>query len=80
MLFLFCNIKHPIILILCSSLSSLVAAGAYLNDVFMSDIIDYDELITGSRNEGIYTVFATFIPKLVSIFSQAIPLAILVCK
>jgi Na+/melibiose symporter-like transporter len=55
------------------------AGGAYLNDVFCSDIIDYDEFLTGKRNEGIYTVFSSFIPKIVSIFAQSIPLTIMSC-
>ena len=60
-----------------SVLNAFPAGGAYLNDVFLSDIIDYDEFISGQRNEGLYTVFATFIPKIVSIFAQSIPLTIL---
>ena len=60
-----------------SVLNAIPAGGAYLNDVFLSDIIDYDEFISGQRSEGLYTVFATFIPKIVSIFAQSIPLTIL---
>lgn len=79
-LLIFCDAAHPVLLLVSSSLCAIGASGAYLNDVFISDIIDYDELLTGSRNEGMYTVFSTFIPKLVSIFAQAIPISILTSK
>ena len=49
----------------------------YLNDVILTDVIDYDEFLTGSRSEGIYTVFSSYIPKIVGIFAQAIPLSVL---
>jgi Na+/melibiose symporter-like transporter len=67
-------------IIFASVACSIPAGGAYLNDVFCSDIIDYDEFLTGKRNEGLYTVFSSFIPKIVSIFAQSIPLTILSCK
>jgi len=76
-LFLICYEGSFTLLIVLSILNSVPAGGAYLNDVFVSDIIDYDEFITGQRNEGLYTVFSTFIPKIVSIFAQSIPLTIL---
>jgi Na+/melibiose symporter-like transporter len=67
-------------ILFCSVACALPAGGAYLNDVFCSDIIDYDEFLTGKRNEGIYTVFSSFIPKIVSIFAQSIPLTIMACN
>ena len=76
-LFLFCEEGSFALLIIVSILNAIPAGGAYLNDVFVADIIDYDEFITGKRNEGLYTVFSTFIPKIVSIFAQSIPLTIL---
>ncbi len=63
-----------------SIINAIPAGGAYLNDVFLADIIDYDEFITGHRNEGIYTVFSSFIPKIVSIFASSIPLSIMAGK
>jgi len=33
----------------------------------LADIIDYDELITGQRREGQYTIFGSFIPKMVEV-------------
>lgn len=66
--------------IIAGVLIAIPASGAYLNDAILSDIIDYDELLTGKRNEGIYIVLSLFIPKLVGILSQGIPLAFLECK
>ena len=60
-----------------SLLCSIPAGGGYLNDVFMTDIIDYDEFLSGKRNEGLYTVFISFVPKFVSVFSQSLPISIL---
>lgn len=78
--FLMCGEGSFITLIFSSICCAIPAGGSYLNDVFISDIIEYDEFFTGKRNEGLYTVFATFVPKVVSIFAQAIPLAVMSCK
>ncbi len=69
-----------LLLIFASFLIALPAGGAYINEVLITDIIDYDEFLTGKRNEAIYTVFCSFIPKVVSIFAQAIPLSIMSSK
>jgi Na+/melibiose symporter-like transporter len=79
-LFLMCEEGSLGTLVFCSIFCALPAGGTYLNDVFVSDVIDYDEFITGKRNEGLYTVFASFIPKITSIFAQSVPLTILSCK
>lgn len=79
-LFLLCEQGSLTLLVTFSVLVSIPAGGAYLNDVFISDIIDYDEFITGCRNEGIYMVFSSFIPKIVGILAQSVPLAIMSCK
>ena len=68
------------LLVLFAIFCSLPAGGCYLNDVLLSDIIDYDEFITGKRNEGIYIVFSSFTPKIVGIFAQSLPLTIMTCK
>jgi Na+/melibiose symporter-like transporter len=57
--------------------TSFPSGGSYLNDVVVSDAIEYDEFTTGKRTEGIYTVCSAFIPKFVSLFAQAIPLSLL---
>jgi len=76
-LFLLCSEGSFTLLIISSICLAIPAGGAYINDVFLSDCIDYDEFLTGQRNEGIYTMFTSFIPKFVSIFAQSIPLTIL---
>ena len=78
--FFLCDEGSMQLLIFASFLIALPAGGAYINEVIITDIIDYDEFLTGKRNEAIYTVFASFIPKVVSIFAQAIPLFILSSK
>ena len=76
-LFNFCGIGSKYLLIFSAILTAFPASGAYLNDVLLSDTIDYDEFFTGKRNEGIFTVCSAFIPKFVSLFAQAIPLSIM---
>jgi glycoside/pentoside/hexuronide:cation symporter, GPH family len=79
-LFLICEEGSMVLMTILSAINSFPAGGGYLTDVFVSDVIDYDEFITGSRNEGIYIVFSTFTPKIVGIFAQSIPLTVLSCK
>jgi hypothetical protein len=54
------------------------APGAkFLNDAILADIIDYDEFLTGQRNEATYTMFKSFLPKICAIPAAAAPIAIL---
>ena len=76
-LFLFCDIGSTNLLVISAIATSFPMGGAYLNDVLISDVIEYDEFLTGKRAEGIFTVFSSLIPKFVSLFAQAIPLSIL---
>lgn len=76
-LFLFCDVGHTYLLICLCVLNSVPAGGAYLNDVLLTDTIDYDEFISGKRNEGIYIVVSVFVPKIVGIAAQSIPLTIM---
>jgi Na+/melibiose symporter-like transporter len=68
------------LLIILSLVNSIPVGGSYLNEVFTTDIIDYDEFITGKRNEGLYVVFNVFVPKIVTVFAQSVPLAFMYCK
>lgn len=79
-LFLFCQEGMMGWMLVFSMINAFPAGGAYLNDVLLTDVIDYDEFITGKRNEGIYEVFSNFAPKIVGIFAQSIPLTILSCN
>jgi len=78
-IFMVCGEGSMSLLLIFSILNAMPAGGAYLNDVFVSDIIDYDEFLTGKRNEGIYIVFSSFTPKIVTIFAQSLPLTIMSC-
>mmetsp|Transcript_37405 Transcript_37405/g.47692 ORF Transcript_37405/g.47692 Transcript_37405/m.47692 type:complete len:992 (+) Transcript_37405:97-3072(+) len=49
----------------------------FLADAILSDIIDYDEFLTGQRNEATYTMFKSFLPKICAIPAAAIPLSVL---
>ena len=51
--------------------------GQFLANSVVADVIDYDEFLNGSRSEASFSVFATLIPKFVSIPASAIPIAIL---
>jgi len=57
-------------------LNGIPFGGKFLSDATLADCIDYAELQSGERREAQFTVFASFIPKIVSIPSQALPLAI----
>ena len=76
-LYLFCGLGTTNLLIVAAIITSFPAGGSYLNDVVVSDAIEYDEFKSGKRTEGIYTVCSAFIPKFVSLFAQAIPLSIM---
>ena len=76
-LYLFCGVGTTNLLIFAAIITSFPAGGSYLNDVVVSDAIEYDEFTSGKRTEGIYTVCSAFIPKFVSLFAQAIPLSIM---
>jgi len=58
-------------------LNGVPLGGMFLINSVLSDIIDYDELLYGVRNEAIFSVYATLIPKFVAIPATAIPLALL---
>merc|ERR1712185_434775 len=54
----------------------MVLVGA-LNGAPVADTIDYDEFLSGQRNEATYTMFRSFLPKICAIPAGALPLAIL---
>lgn len=59
-----------------------VIAGAplgakFISDALLADIIDYDEFLSGHRNEATYTMFKSFLPKICAIPAAAVPVAIL---
>ena len=66
----------PFFTICCMTLNGLPVGGQFLIQSILADVIDYDEFLHGSRSEAAFSVFATLIPKFVSIPASAIPLAI----
>lgn len=51
--------------------------GIVLNQAILADVIDYDEFLHYTRQEGCFTVFGTFIPKVVSVPAAVLPLSII---
>ena len=49
----------------------------FLADTILSDIIDYDEFLTGRRSEATFLMFKSFLPKMVSIPASVLPIAFL---
>ncbi len=49
----------------------------FLNDSTLADTIDYDEFTSGERREAQFTMFISFVPKIVSIPTQALPIALI---
>ena len=76
-LLLFCGSNNGVLLVFIACIIAIPASGGYINDAILCDTIDYDEFMTLKRNEGIYEVFSVFIPKIVGIAAQSIPLAIM---
>lgn len=62
-----------------SFINSIPMGGIYINEVLISDSIDYDEFHTGERNEGTFLFLVVFVPKIVSIVAQSLPLSIMSC-
>jgi len=58
-------------------LNGLPLGAKFLADAILADIIDYDEFLTGSRREATYTMFKSFLPKIMAIPSIAIPISLM---
>ena len=76
-LFILIGAHQEILLIIFMCLNGLPIGGQFLIMSIVSDVIDYDEFLNFSRNEGAFTVFSQFVPKLVAIPAQSLPLIIL---
>jgi len=48
-------------IIFCAVFWGLTYSGTYLIRSLIADVIDYDELLTGSRREGQYQVYTKYI-------------------
>jgi len=58
----------------CMIMNGIPTGGQFLLSAMLSDVIDYDEFLNYKRNEGQFTVFATFVPKIIAIPCQSFPL------
>lgn len=58
-------------------LGSQFAATLFLNGAMHADVIDYDELHTGTRREAQFTALWSIIPKFALVAGAALPLAVL---
>jgi Na+/melibiose symporter-like transporter len=65
----------PLLVIL--FINGLPMGAQFLSDSILSDVIDYDEFLTGKRNEATYTMFRSFLPKMAAIPASVLPLAFL---
>jgi hypothetical protein len=65
----------PAMLVTC--LNGAPLGARFLNDSTLADTIDYDEFMTGERREAQFTMFISFVPKVVSIPTQALPIALI---
>lgn len=57
------------------AVNGVAIGGQFLTNSILADVIDYDEFLHGARSEASFSVFATIIPKFLSIPASAIPLA-----
>jgi len=60
-----------------AALNGLPLGAKFLADSILSDIIDYDQFLTGQRNEATYFMFKGFLPKIVLIPASAVPISLL---
>jgi len=60
-----------------AALNGLPLGAKFLADSILSDIIDYDQFLTGQRNEATYFMFKGFLPKIVLIAASAVPISLL---
>ncbi|CAK9043017.1 unnamed protein product [Durusdinium trenchii] len=66
-----------VLTILFAILNGAPIGASFLTDNILGLVIDYDELRTGTRSEATFTMFASFIPKVVSVPASAFPLTLL---
>jgi Na+/melibiose symporter-like transporter len=62
---------------LISALNGFAVGGQFFVDSVTADVVDYDEFLNGSRIEASFVTLATFVPKIVLVFSTALPLSLI---
>ena len=63
--------------VLFAAVNGVPMGAKFLSDNVLGICIDYDELRTGARSEAAFTMFSSFIPKVVAVPASAFPLSIL---
>lgn len=76
-LFLFVGRGQVIEGLVVSMLNGIPLGGKYLAQCHLAMCITVDEFYTGEKSEAKFTMFSSFVPKVVSIPSNALPLAII---
>jgi len=76
-LFIFVGEGDIFVCCLITALNGMPLGARFLNDSTLADTIDYDEFMNGERREAQFTMFISFVPKIVSIPTQAIPIAMI---
>ena len=76
-LFIFVGEGDIILAMLVTCLNGAPLGARFLNDSTLADTIDYDEFMSGERREAQFTMFISFVPKIVSIPTQALPIALI---
>lgn len=75
--FVFLDQSMVVACVVACTINGIPLAAKFLADAILADIIDYDEFLTGHRNEAMYTMFKSFLPKVMAIPAAAIPLAVM---
>ena len=73
-LFVFVPEQGLYFLYFCMIVNGIPTGGQFLISAILSDVIDYDEFLNYKRNEGQFTVFSQFVPKIIAIPCQSFPL------
>jgi Na+/melibiose symporter-like transporter len=63
--------------IIVTAINGLPLGGQFITAGLLADVIDYEEFKSGERREAQFTMFSSFVPKVVSIPSSALPLALI---
>eukprot|EP01084_Bolivina_argentea_P311759 539678_1 len=74
LMFVFVPERGLYYLYVCMIFNGIPTGGQFLINSILADVIDYDEFLNYKRNEGQFTVFASFVPKIIAIPCQSFPL------
>jgi len=78
LLFVAVNQGDPVLCVIVVFINGIPLGAQFLTDSIVADVIDYDELLTGVRSEGRFTIGQSLLPKIVSVPAATVPFTILV--